>query len=266
MRFATVLLALPSLLTLAAAAPTTCGARQYFDDATGRCKYCPISMMSCTSATTALSCSRGFYLTATKSCVTPSSCPQNTFADAKKQACSDCYVNDAATCKDASSSGTTSCISGCLRGTTCLPKNRLPSGHYCPDHVLTPCPGANVRSCNPAGSATSCKDGYNLSAYDTCVKCSEGEIFDTVIDECRTDCPDAVYQLKEDGAVDLTSRAMRYNYGSGICVTCDEEFAESCDATGAAVSCIPTYSLVLNGQEQKLFKLCKVKWTVASDV
>ncbi|BGP37187.1 hypothetical protein JCM10450v2_001095 [Rhodotorula kratochvilovae] len=190
-------------------------------------------MMSCTSATTALSCARGRYLTADKRCVLSRECPQNTFADATKSACTKCYVTDAATCKDASASGTTSCIAGCLKGTTCLPAVRMPGGFYCPEHVLTACPGDGVAKCDTVGKTTACDKGYNLnSAEGTCVKCVGQQTFNQEKGTCDLVCPDAA--PTQYGAW----RNAQYPTDAGVCDYCPTPGALSCGPGGVPTACI----------------------------
>ncbi|BGP50065.1 hypothetical protein JCM10450v2_005973 [Rhodotorula kratochvilovae] len=228
MRSALLLVALTTLASLASAAPLACGARQYLDAASQKCKLCPSSMMGCTSVTTALSCARGFYLTADQRCVTASKCPQNTFADSSKQACTRCYVTDAATCKDATVSGTTSCMTSCFTGSTCTPAVRLPAGFYCPNHVKTTCPGDGVSKCDPAGKATACKTGYSLNSQaGTCGKWTG---------QCELTCPNLI---EIPVSVGKSWYSPKYPTDDGLtCEFCQIDGAYSCGPGPVATACM----------------------------
>ncbi|TNY23976.1 hypothetical protein DMC30DRAFT_438443 [Rhodotorula diobovata] len=226
MRYLTAAAALATLASLVVALPATvCASRQYLDAASGVCKTCPSSTLTCTSATTALTCQRGSYLTADKRCVTGNRCPTNTFADSSKQACTKCYVKDAATCKDATAFGTLSCLTGCLNGPTktCLPIGRLPSGSYCPNHVVTSCPGTGVKACDAAGKATTCKADYHLT--DDAHIGDEG--FYPTLGGCVLLCPAGAF----------------VTVPSHTCKVCNDEGALACDASGVSDSCLDGYNL-----------------------
>ncbi|BGP46440.1 Extracellular matrix protein fras1 [Rhodotorula kratochvilovae] len=188
------LVALVALVATAApfafAAPTVAacpGTRQYRDAATGLCKQCPLTMTSCSSATVAITCNRGRYLTADKQCVLATACPTNTFADATTQSCKKCYQVNAATCKDASATGSTSCLSGsCLQDNKCVYTNRMQVGFFCSSTgVMTSC-GDGVTKCDSTGAATSCKTGYTRTTAGACVKCATDQTFDAASQTCKS--------------------------------------------------------------------------------
>ncbi|BGP37188.1 hypothetical protein JCM10450v2_001096 [Rhodotorula kratochvilovae] len=236
MRSFVALAALGALASLASAAPLACGARQYISGTV--CKTCPLTMMSCSSATSALSCARGRYLNADKQCVLARECPQNTFADASRSACTKCYVKDAATCSDATVSGTTSCMTGCLNGKTCLPAVRLPVGLYCPDHVATSCPDKHVKDCDETGRTTICAANYHLTNDGTCVQCIGSETWDGDVRACTLSCPGG--SSSSSGSV---TRATYPDHSTGTCKLCNDEEAEACGSTGVTVSCLGGWNL-----------------------
>ncbi|TNY20142.1 hypothetical protein DMC30DRAFT_398570 [Rhodotorula diobovata] len=241
-RLGCALVALAGFASLALAAPArSCASNQYLDSATGTCKSCPSSMFTCSSPTVALSCQRGRFLNADKKCVLATACPAGTFADANKNACTKCYHVLAKTCKDATQFGATSCVDGgCFSVNTCLYANRLVGGYYCPGNVLTPCIGDNVARCGADGQATSCKAGYNLSASKTCIKCVNGETFNSATGTCQTPCrTEATYDLDAKGRPTNIQRAQYYDTTSKTCVNCQDELAGRCDATGFSSTCLP---------------------------
>ncbi|TNY18048.1 hypothetical protein DMC30DRAFT_449188 [Rhodotorula diobovata] len=188
MRYGAAFIALLSVAALVSAAPAGCSSRQYLDVATGLCKACPLNVLTCKSATVAVTCQRGSYLTPDKKCVTSNKCPQKTFANTATQACTPCYHVEAATCSNASPTGATSCIAGaCLSAGTCLYANRLKPGYYCPNSIYKICPGGpGVYTCDVStGVPTRCKKDYTLgnggccptgTYFDgsTCVSCPPG--------------------------------------------------------------------------------------------
>ncbi|BGP38294.1 hypothetical protein JCM10449v2_002225 [Rhodotorula kratochvilovae] len=202
-------------------------------------------MMSCTSATSALSCARGRYLTAGKQCVLASACPQNTFADSTKSACTKCFQTTAATCKDATSTGATSCMSGsCYSDNKCQYANRLVAGNYCPNNILTSC-GENVQKCDATGKVTACKTGYTLTGLNECIKCAEGEAYNADTKTCGVVCVDAMYNLGFDGRATVTRQAQ---YSSEPCTNCYDAGALQCGIDGQAKTCVPGWTRDSSGQ------------------
>ncbi|BGP37206.1 Extracellular matrix protein fras1 [Rhodotorula kratochvilovae] len=241
MRAVGAISALVALASLASAAPLACGARQYISGAV--CKPCPLTMMSCTSATSALSCARGRYLNADKQCVLARECPQNTFADSSKSTCTKCYVKDAATCSDATVSGTTSCTTGCLYSKNCLPAVRLPVGLYCPNHVATACPDSHAKDCDDAGKSTVCKASFRLQYDDTCVQCIGDEQWDSDMRRCMIYCRAGSLLTGADGTVTV-ERATFPDMTTRTCQQlCNDEGALTCDLTGVSQDCIDGWNL-----------------------
>ncbi|GAA6047361.1 hypothetical protein JCM3770_001265 [Rhodotorula araucariae] len=207
-----------TLVSLACAAPLACGARQYL--AGSVCKPCPVNMASCSSATTALSCMRGRYLTTDKRCVLARECPENTFADASSHVATTCPGQHAKACDAAGSTtvcaadfhltndGTCvqcigsqewnedwrACTLSCRAGSLSL----APDGTVIVDRATFPdqatetcklCKDEGAWTCDSAGVSGYCLEGWNLSADNACVKCANGENWDDQARTCKAPAP-----------------------------------------------------------------------------
>ncbi|TNY23004.1 hypothetical protein DMC30DRAFT_87144 [Rhodotorula diobovata] len=245
MRGAVLFIAFSALASLVASAPATmCATRQYLDPTTNTCKACPASMTACSSATVAITCQRGRYITPAKQCVSPTACPPNTFPDASTKSCKKCYAANAATCMDGGTASATSCLSGsCLSGGRCVYIARMGSYQYCSNGLVTSC-GTGVLKCDSSGVTITCKLGYNLaSGAKTCIKCPSSQIWNAQTEECDERCT-LVATVKTDssGAFEsVKQRAQRFDASLNLCVDCDDPFAESCSSGGETESCISPF-------------------------
>ncbi|BGP47566.1 hypothetical protein JCM10450v2_003429 [Rhodotorula kratochvilovae] len=235
-------------------------------------------MTACTSATAAVTWwgrfrfpypapNRGRYLTADKQCVVARSCPQSTFADAISQSCKKCYQVNAATCTDASATGSTSCLTGsCLSGDKCVYSNRMQAGFYCPNGVMASC-GDGVSKCDASGAATGCKTGFNIGADGTtadqtwnaatkvcevackdnvaadgsCVKCIGDQTWNTDSKKCDSPACRAAAQVSFDRNTEnynLDARAQYLDEATQTCKNCNDQYAQTCDGAGKATACL----------------------------
>ncbi|BGP38290.1 hypothetical protein JCM10449v2_002221 [Rhodotorula kratochvilovae] len=228
LRLWNAVVAAAALVSVVVAVPAvSCpGTRQYFDSASSTCKQCPLTMTSCSSATVAITCNRGRYLTADKQCVVARSCPTSTFADTTTQSCKKCYQVNAATCTDASATGSTSCLSGsCLQGNKCVYTNRMPAGSYCSSAGVVASCGENISKCDSTGKATTCKSGYSLTSSGACAKCTGSQTYNDKTQSCELKCADGTPGME----------------ATQTCVLCPITGAQTCDSTGAVTQCLPTW-------------------------
>ncbi|TNY20834.1 hypothetical protein DMC30DRAFT_231379 [Rhodotorula diobovata] len=261
MRVTSFLAAATALASLVAAAPAiSCTSRQFLDPATNTCKQCPTTMLACSSATVAITCARGRYMTPTKQCVAPNACPAGTYPSASTLSCKKCAQSNAKTCKDGSSTGSTSCIAGsCLSTNHCVYIARMGSDEYCTAEGVRASCAEGVSKCTAAG-ATACKYGYTLSSQGTCTsKCAAGETYVKALDSCtkpQASCDPATHvwnpvtkfcEVKcADGQI-VNGRYEAAGYfvyapGHMRCMPCGQPGARQCNFLGQATSCLEGYN------------------------
>ncbi|GAA5936556.1 hypothetical protein JCM3775_000852 [Rhodotorula graminis] len=212
-----------------------------------QCVACSSNALTCTSATVALSCQRGSFLTSDGKCVTSSNCPSSTFADLATRKCVACASTAAQTYSDASPTGATACKSKfCLLNGKCYAQVRPPAGYYCPAGVATPCTGAGVAKCNAKGEALACKSGY---------------LFDSIAKTCNVPCTGpGVATCDSDGVPTGCNRPFHFASKSNSCILCnDYQFwnaqTQECVCSDGFFS-VPTFSGGANGTPSSGCHLC----------
>ncbi|GAA5933572.1 hypothetical protein JCM3775_003737 [Rhodotorula graminis] len=189
---------LATLVAAGSAAPASCPPRRYLNEASGTCTPCPPRALTCWSSTSALTCERGYFLTADSTCVRAKACPSKTFADRSTNACTPCFHADAATCSDASPTGTTSC------GFSVEGTQLHLSGGSCAE-------------------APSCASGSFLNK-DTNT-CTSGLFFDELSSQCVSQC-----RKYSDG---VSLPATYLDSSRLVCKSCGSLEIDSCDNLGA---------------------------------
>ncbi|TNY20481.1 hypothetical protein DMC30DRAFT_252146 [Rhodotorula diobovata] len=242
MRYIAAFATLVAGAAFVSAAPT-CASRQYLDAATGLCKQCPTSTMTCSSATVAITCARGRYLTSTKQCVTGNACPSGTFADSATTTCKKCYGANVGKCKDATPTGATACVSGsCLSSGKCLYIARMLPTTFCSNGIVTACPNGASR-CDSTGAVMSCKTGFNLAASGECVQCTGGATWNSATKTCdlacRTTATTHYEPDREESVIDSTAQYL--DSATQTCKDCLDPFAKSCGNDGRATACLTEF-------------------------
>ncbi|GAA6049032.1 hypothetical protein JCM3770_005448 [Rhodotorula araucariae] len=232
-----------TLALAAPAAPATAacpGTHQYRDSTSSLCQQCPSSMLTCSSATVAITCQRGRYLTAEKHAA------DETF-DPASQTCKGSAASCAASGDHFFNAVTNFCEPLCQKGT-------LVDGVYTQalryvyglDRCM-PCGQQGAVACDYLGRPTSCFEGYH-DGDGWCAKCTDDQIWNTEIKNCE--CQGAAYTSNSDGKLAITRKAKYQdpNTNAQSCITCPDSFtALTCKGQGTggvSTSCLPDYKLV----------------------
>ncbi|GAA5893164.1 hypothetical protein JCM8208_004362 [Rhodotorula glutinis] len=207
--------ALATLVAAGSAAPASCPPRRYLNEASGTCTPCPPQALTCSSATSALSCERGYFLTADSECARANKCPSGTFPDRAARKCTPCFHADAVTCSDATPTGTTSCgftVDGAqlhLSGGGCVPAPVCSSGSFL-DEDTNRC-----SSCDALEGRASC----SVELARTC-----GLFFDEHSSQCVSQC-----RKYSDG---VSLPATYHDSSRLVCKSCGPLSVDSCDNLG----------------------------------